>query len=198
MNNFKQVTLAMLMYESTHGRLPAQAICDKEGKPLLSWRVMLLPYLEEGNLYEQFRLDEPWDSEHNLKLIERMPAVYGEPSAPDMAARGLTTVQILSGEDTPFPVPDRFPRPATISDGLSNTLAIVEAMPDNAVPWTKPDDVEFDPEQPLAGVGNPLRAGGMFAAGMFDGSVRLLSPDIDPEVFKAVVTPNGGESVRLD
>ena len=199
MNNFKQVMLAMLTYESTHGRLPAQAICDKEGKPLLSWRVMLLPYLEEGNLYEQFRLDEPWDSEHNLKLVERMPAVYGDPSAPpEQVARGMTTCQVLAGEGTSFLEPNKGERASGISDGLSRTVAIVEAMPDNAVPWTKPDDIEFDPEQPLAGVGNPLRAGGVFAAAMFDGSVRLLSPDIDPGVFKAAVTPNGGEPVGLD
>jgi len=197
-NNFRQVMLAMHMHEATHGRLPAQAICDKEGKPMLSWRVMLLPYLEEGNLYEQFRLDEPWDSEHNLKLVERMPAVFGDPSAPDQAARGLTTVQVLTGKATPFPLPGRSPRLAEISDGLSNTVGIVEAMPEKAVPWTKPEDVEFDPEQPLAGVGNPFRAGGMFAVGMLDGSVRMISPDVDPGLFKAVVTPDGGEQVGLD
>ena len=198
MNNYRQVVLAMHNYESTHGRLPPQAICDKQGKPLLSWRVMLLPYIEDGDLYEQFRLDEPWDSEHNLKLVERMPAVYGDPAAPDQAARGLTTVQVLTGKDTPFPVPDRNPHLATISDGLSRTLAIVEAMPDKAVPWTKPDDLEFDPEDPLAGVGNPRRQAGLFVAAMLDGSVRVLTPDIDPEVFKSLVTPTGGEPVGLD
>jgi hypothetical protein len=159
---------------------------------------MLLPYLEAGDLYEEFHLDEPWDSEHNLKLVERMPAVYGDPAAPDLAARGLTTVQVLTGKATPFPVPDRNPRLAEISDGMSNTLAIVEAMPDNAVPWTKPDDIEFDPEQPLAGVGNPQRPGGLFAVGMMDGSVRMFALDIDPELFKALVTPSGGEPVGLD
>lgn len=198
MNNFRQVVLAMQMYESTHGRFPSQAICDKEGKPLLSWRVMLLPYLEAGNLYEQFRLDEPWDSEHNLKLVERMPAVYGDPAAPELAARGLTTVQVLTGKDTLFSAPDKAPTAGSVSDGLSRTLAIVEARPDKAVPWTAPDDIEFDPEAPLAGVGNPRRAGGLFTSAMFDGSVRVLTPDVAPEVFKATVTPNGGESVGLD
>jgi len=199
MNTFKQVMLAMHMYESTHGRLPAQAICDADGKPLLSWRVSLLPYFEEGNLYEQFRLDEPYDSEHNLKLLERMPAVYADPSAPaEQAARGLTTIQVLAGKGTTFSAPDKGPKLAQISDGTSRTLAIVEALPANAVPWTKPDDIEFDPDEPLAGVGNPRRPGGMFVGGMLDGSVRMLAPDLDPEVFKALVTPNGGEAVGLD
>ena len=199
MNNLKQVMLAMHMYETTHGRLPAQAICDQDGKPLLSWRVALLPYLEEADLQEQFRLDEPWDSEHNLKLLERMPAVYADPSTPaEQAGRGLTTIQVLTGKGTTFIAPDKAPRLAQISDGTSRTLAIVEAMPDKAVPWTKPEDIEFDPERPLAGVGNPRRAAGVFFGGMMDGSVRMLTPDLDPEVFKALVTPNGGESVGLD
>jgi hypothetical protein len=199
MNNFKQVMLAMHMSEATHGRLPAQAVCDADGKPLLSWRVALLPFLEEGGLYEQFRLDEPWDSEHNLKLLERMPSVYADPSAPaEQVARGLTTVQVLTGKGTPFSAPDQAANVAQISDGLSRTLAIVEALPTNAVPWTRPDDIEFDPDGPLAGVGNPQRPGGMFVGGMFDGSVRMIAPDLDPDVFKALVTPNGGEPVGLD
>jgi hypothetical protein len=199
MNNFKQVVLAMHMYEATHGRLPAQAVCDGDGKPLLSWRVALLPYLEEGNLHEQFRLDEPWDSEHNLKLLERMPSVYADPSAPaEQVARGLTTVQVLSGKGTPFAAPGRGLRAGGISDGMSRTIAIVEATPDKAVPWTKPEDIEFNPDQPLAGVGNPQRPGGMFVGGMLDGSVRMIAPDLDPDVFKALVTPNGGEPLGLD
>jgi hypothetical protein len=198
LNNFRQVMLAMVVHESARRKLPAQAICDGEGKPLLSWRVALLPYLGEDKLYEQFRLDEPWDSEHNRKLVDRMPPIYSDPSAPDLAARGLTTIQVLSGEGTAFAAPDEPLGFGDISDGASRTLAIVEAMADNAVPWTKPDDVEFDPDEPLAGVGNPRRPGGLFAAGFFDGHVEMLTPDVDPDVFKALATPAGGERVGLD
>jgi hypothetical protein len=106
-NQFRQVMLAMLTYESVRRTLPPQAICDDDGKPLLSWRVAILPYLEEGGLSNQFRLDEPWDSDHNLRLVEQMPAVYADPTAPaEQAARGLTTVQVMTGPDTPFPKPD--------------------------------------------------------------------------------------------
>jgi hypothetical protein len=197
-NNFRQVMLAMMVHESARLKFPAQAICDEDGKPLLSWRVAILPYLEEGGLFKEFRLDEPWDSEHNRKLVARMPAIYADSSAPDQAARGLTTIQVLSGAGTAFAAADKAIQAGEITDGLSRTLAIVEATPDNAVPWTKPDDLEFDPERPLAGVGNPRRPGGLFAAGFFDGHVRMLTPDVDPNVFKALATPAGGESVGLD
>jgi hypothetical protein len=197
MNNFKQIMLAMLTHESARRRLPSQAICDADGKPLLSWRVALLPFLEERPLYEQFRLDEPWDSEHNLALVERMPLVYADPNAPPgEVARGLTTVQVLTGPGTPFVKPGEWLRLDQIRDGLSNTVAIVEATPENAVPWTKPDDLEFDPERPLAGVGNPRRAGGMFGVGFFDGSVRTLPPDVSPDFFRASMTPAGGEEIH--
>ena len=198
MNNMKQILLAMHNYHDAMQKFPDARARNADGKLMLSWRVALLPYLEEGDLYNQFHLDEPWDSEHNLKLLERMPAVYGDPSAPEQEARGLTTIQVLTGKGTTFITPDKAPRLAQISDGTSRTLAIVEAMPDKAVPWTKPEDIEFDPERPLTGVGNPRRAAGVFFGGMMDGSVRMLTPDLDPEVFKALVTPNGGESVGLD
>jgi hypothetical protein len=198
-NNVRQVVLAMLIHEDATRSLPSQAICDKQGKPLLSWRVAMLPYLEEGGLYEQFRLDEPWDSEHNRKLIERMPAVYADPSAPDEQAAGLTTIQVLTGKGTPFAVAAEAIGAAEITDGTSNTVAIVEVSPDQAVPWTKPDDLEFGPDEPLAGVGNPRRPGGLFLIGFFDGSVRFVIPEeVGPEVFKALVTPAGGEQVSLD
>lgn len=199
MNNFRQVMLAMLIHSDANRSLPAQAICDKDGKPLLSWRVAMLPYLEEGGLYREFRLDEPWDSEHNRRLIESMPAVYADPSAPDEQAAGLTTIQVLTGKGTPFTAADKAIHLDDITDGTSRTVAIVEASPDQAVPWTKPDDLEFDPAEPLAGVGNPRRPGGLFLGGFFDGSVRTFTPEeIDPQLFRALVTPAGGEQISLD
>lgn len=130
--------------------------------------------------------------------IDLPPAVYGNPSAPEEQAAGLTTIQVLTGKGTPFTAADKAIEAGDITDGLSRTLAIVEVTPDDAVPWTKPDEFEFDPERPLAGVGNPRRPGGLFAAGFFDGHVRMLTPDVDPDVFKALATPAGGERVGLD
>jgi hypothetical protein len=197
-NNLKQVLMAMHMHVAARDAFPPQAICDPEGKPLLSWRVMLLPYLGEEALFKEFHLDEPWDSEHNRPLVTRMPVVFADPSAdPQAVAAGLTTVQVLTGGNTLFAVPDQGVHLRDITDGMSNTLLIVEAMPDRAVPWTKPADVAFDPERPLDGIGNPRRSGGVFLGGLCDGSVHAFNPDVDPDVFKAVVTPAGGEPVQL-
>src|SRR5207249_2796575 len=77
-NNLKQIGLAMHNYHDTYRHFPPQALTDKNGKPLLSWRVAVLPFIEQDNLYRQFKLDEPWDSEHNRKLLERMPKLGGE------------------------------------------------------------------------------------------------------------------------
>ena len=193
-NNVKEILLAMHNYESEKKRMPAQAICDDEGKALLSWRVQILPYLGEEALYRQFHLDEPWDSEHNRRLVERMPKVYADPSAdPAATAAGKTTFQVFTGKGTPFVDPAKGPTLRGISDGTSNTIAVAEMNPDAAVPWTKPEDRSFDADKPLDGLGKTRRAGGLFIMGMFDGSVRMVAPSIDPETFGAMVTPAGGE-----
>ena len=91
MNNMKQLMLGMLNYESAHGSFPAPARCDDNGKPLLSWRVELLPFLEEQSLYDALHRDEPWDSPHNKKLITQMPPVFRGPNStcdqPDLLPR---------------------------------------------------------------------------------------------------------------
>ena len=162
----------------------------------LSWRVHLLPYLDQLPLYEQFKLDEPWDSAHNRRLVARMPKVYADPGAdPAAIAAGKTTFQVFTGEGTPFADPAKGPTFRGITDGTSNTIALAEMHPDDAVPWTKPEDRPFDADKPLDGVGNPRRPGGMFVVGLLDGSVRMVDPTIEPGTFKAMVTPAGGEMI---
>ncbi len=137
---------------STHKQFPDRAIRDKNGKPLLSWRVAILPYIEENSLYKEFHLDEPWDSQHNRQLIDRMPDVY---RSPDTGSRqsGRTRYLAASGRALMFP-PDRGVKIKEITDGTSKTIMVVEADPDHSVIWTKPDDLEVDLENPRRGLFN--------------------------------------------
>jgi prepilin-type processing-associated H-X9-DG protein len=193
MSNLKQIVLSMLVYADSHKVLPPHASYDPDGKPLLSWRVHMLPYLEEATLYSKFKLDEPWDSPHNRALIPLMPEVFDNPN---VNVPGKTNYLALVG---PQCVLDGSPQGlgfAKISDGTSNTIVIVEADADQAVEWTKPDDIEFDPNNPQAGFGK-LRPGGCNAA-FCDGHVQFISNDIDPQLLKALVTRNGREVINLN
>jgi prepilin-type processing-associated H-X9-DG protein len=192
MSNMKQIILSMLVYTDSHKVLPPHASYSPDGKPLLSWRVHMLPYMEESNLYSKFKLDEPWDSPHNRALIPLMPNVFNNPN---VNVPGKTNYLALVG---PQCVLDGSPQGlgfAQISDGTSNTIVLVEADADQAVEWTKPDDIEFDPNNPMAGFGK-LRPGGCNAA-FCDGHVQFISNDVDPQTLKALVTRNGGEVVDV-
>ncbi len=187
-NNLKQIGLAMHGYHDTHGALPPAAIYDKKGKALLSWRVLILPYVEQDALYKEFKLNEPWDSDHNKKLIARMPRVYADPGAP--APAGHTYYQVFVGPQTMFEG-KRGLRFTDVTDGTSNTILTVEAA--KAVPWTKPEDVPFDPGQPVPAVASFWSGG--FNAGFADGSVRFFAKRPAEATLRAFITRNGGEVI---
>ncbi len=188
-NNLKQLGLAMHNYHDTHRKFPPQATYDKQGRPLLSWRVHLLPYIEQNELYKQFKLDEPWDSPHNKKLIAKMPMTFRSPNS--NAGPGKTTYLVPLGKRTIFGVKGGC-RIRDITDGTSNTILIVEADDKFAVPWTKPEDLKYDPKNPKAAFQNQKRG---FNAAFADGSVRFISQAIDAKVLRALFTRNGEEVV---
>lgn len=191
MNNLKQIMLAMHNYHDVKKSFPAHAIYSADGKPLLSWRVSLLPYMEQRALYEQFHLDEPWDSEHNKKLIEQMPEVFLDPSSGLLLADGKTHYLGVKGEGLFFDGTANGRNTDSITDGTSNTIAVVQVDDANAVIWTKPDDWELDADDPLAGIGS-LHAG-IFLAVFCDGRVQAISNAIDGDTFKSLLTVGEGE-----
>ena len=75
--DLKELALALRSYNDAYGHFPPAAVSDKSGKPLLSWRVLMLPWIQQGKLFKEFHLDEPWDSDHNKKLLEKMPPLFG-------------------------------------------------------------------------------------------------------------------------
>jgi hypothetical protein len=194
-NNLKEIGLAAHNHHDATGAFPAN-LTGRDGKPLLSWRVAILPYLQQEALYRQFRLDEPWDSEHNVRLLAQMPKVYVVPGREREAAEGLTYYQGFAGPGAMF---DTAPevggvRMAAITDGTSNTLLAVEAA--EAVPWTKPADLPFDPAGPLPRLGGHHRGG--FNALLCDGSTRFVPDRINEQTLRALITYNGGEVVSPD
>jgi prepilin-type processing-associated H-X9-DG protein len=193
LNNLKQIGLAMHYYQAAHGTLPPAAVTDKNGRPLLSWRVAILPYLESSHLYSEFHLDEPWDSPHNRSLLDAMPLVYACPS--DRARKpGTTGYQTVIGPATAF-TPDFKPLAfQDITDGLSRTFLVGESR--RCVPWTKPEDLPFDMSVPLTGLGSHhgYHNNG-FNVLFADGSVRFLKTSITPSVLGALISRNGDEVV---
>ena len=167
-NNLKQIGLAMHGYLDTHGTFPPAAICDKKGKKLLSWRVVLLPYLEQDALYKQFKLDEPWDSEHNKQWSKMLVKVYMDPRLPNTT--GNTHYKLFVGKETPFDWLQS-KKLTDITDGTSNTIMVVAAG--EAVPWAKPDDFEFDSTKALPDLTKPFP---QLIAAFCDGSVRTINP----------------------
>jgi hypothetical protein len=192
-HNLKQIGLAMHNYNSAYGCFPPAAITDARGKPLLSWRVAILPFLENQSLYRQFKLDEPWDSPRNKALLAQMPGVYRCPSDPPVSDRSTTRYQVPTGPGTLFEG-DEGTSIFAITDGTSNTLLVVEAA--NPVPWTKPEDVRAGQDQPPPALGS-LHPGGVNAL-IADGSVRFLKKSVDPQVLRALTTKGGGEIIRAD
>ena len=151
-NNEKQIGLAIHNYIAKHGSFPPAFTVDKAGKPLLSWRVLILPYIEQDALFKEFHLDEPWDSPHNKALIARMPPTYRCPGeSDDLARQGKTRYLTPRGKATIFPGTETI-KLHDVTDGTSNTIMVVEAGDANAVIWTKPDDWQVDPEPNTAGV----------------------------------------------
>ncbi len=190
-NNMRRIVLAIINYADTNqGRMPAHAIYGKDGKPLLSWRVQILPFIEQDNLYKQFHLDEPWDSEHNKKLLARMPDVYRGLNA-KRNREGRTVFVVPVGPQAAFHAGrEGLKFPASFADGTSNTVLAVAADDAHAVPWTKPEDLPFGPKHPAAGLGRLPRG---YLVGMADGTVNFLSATIDPKALLPAFTPAGGE-----
>jgi RNA polymerase sigma factor (sigma-70 family) len=185
-DNLKQIGLAIHNYADANGHLPPPAIYGKDGKALLSWRVMLLPYLEQQNLYKAFHLDEPWDSEHNKTLAQTIVKIYA-PVGP-AKDKSLTYYQAFVGTGAAFE-PKKKLQFSDITDGTSNTFFVAEAG--DPVPWTKPEDLPYVPDQRLP------KLGGLFESGFHvlfgDGSVRFFPRNIDEKILRVGITRDAGD-----
>ena len=197
-NKMKQIGLGIHNYADKHQTrgdnfFPTD-ICSDIGLPLLSWRVAILPHIEERELYQKFHLNESWDSPHNILLLKEMPSVYLCPSA--VVAEGKTTYWGVKGDSYTFDasLPPTARGFTSMRDGTSNTVSVVEMPLSYAVEWTKPDSLMPDPETWMNAPGS--HAGGVFCVLFADGSSSFFSKTISPESLRGFFTINAGDKPR--
>lgn len=196
-NNLRQVLLACLNFESAWMKFPATGTKNADGQPLLSWRVHILPYIDEVNLYKQFHLDEPWDSEHNKTLIEKMPDVYCHV---DMeSSDGKTVFLGIAGEEGVLGTPQEKASGQVgfgkIVDGSSNTALAVAVEPSSAVIWSKPDDLKADDGEKAIEATDENEDGTM--VGLADGSVHVFE-DLDAGTWESLMKISDGEVIDIN
>ncbi len=191
-NDLKQVGLAMHNFFDVYSHFPAVDGNGENGAEAkgLSWRVHLLPFLEQQELYSQFHFDEPWDSEHNKSLLPMMPATF---KVPGVDEPGMTTMHVFSGDKTPFPEGKGLTF-RDITDGTSNTIMAVIAGPETAQPWTKPGGLPFTEQDPLSALGT---LGNVLNLVLMDGAAVSLPTPLDPETIKLMIQPADGQQVNF-
>jgi Protein of unknown function (DUF1559) len=200
-NNLRQIGYAMHSYHESNGRLPAANAPDPNhpwSSHPVSWRVQLLPHMEEEILYHQYRFDEPWDGPNNKSLIPKMPMLFQCPSTASIAPEGHTHYRVFASPSGTLPsAPFIDGRPslglASITDGTANTFLVVEAA--EAVPWTRPEFLEFTPDSPSPKLGGRFYGG--FVGLLADGSVRFFRTGRNTPPLQGFITANGNEPVTI-
>jgi hypothetical protein len=207
--NLKQIALAIHDYEIKNGNLPPPYVAGSDGKPWHSWRVLILPYLDQKDLFNAYNFKEPWNGPHNIKLAQKMPAVFHCPNDADTNGKSVTSYLAVVGPDTVWPIG----KPISMNDiydGYSQTILLVESA-NSGVNWMEPRDLSFQQvckEDPST---NPdlfaphKRKGGLrykwagwSHVAFVDGSYNSISSNFLCENFKALLTRNGGEWVNVN
>ncbi len=194
LNNLYQLSVGVHRYKEEHKHYPRAYLTSDADKPLLSWRVLLLPYLGESPLYKKFKLDEPWDSNHNLGLLKEMPAILKAPGS-KAASEFKTTYLTPRGDKTLFPTGKALHINDTV-DGGGEIIMFLEVADDKAVPWTKPDDYIVDEKNPIKGIVGTHE--GEFFVTLANGSVRSISDRIDSANLNALYTCAGREMFKWE
>jgi prepilin-type processing-associated H-X9-DG protein len=197
-NNLKQIALAFHNYHDTYKTFPPAYIPDEDGNPKHSWRVLILPFLEQQRLYEQYNFDEPWDSPNNKIVGNTAIPVYSCPTDPSSGTLpNQTSYMVVTGPNTVFNG-GQAARMRDILDGTSNTILVVESA-GSGVTWSQPVDIDASNVTFPLGARNPNSTGSFHPGGMnvamCDGSVRFVSNAIARAVWDALITRDGGERV---
>jgi hypothetical protein len=188
-NNMKQIVLALHNYHDTFGEFPPAVVTDDQGTPLYSGRVLLLPFLEQKPLYDQFNKDKAWDSPENQAISNTSLKMFLDPSNPNNNNSRSDYVFVV-GQGTAFEPSPMGRRFADITDGTSNTIGFIETK-NGPASWAAPQewDASSGPIPPGSHPGTTI-------VGFLDGSVKNVSKNIDPQISKALTTRAGGEPVN--
>jgi prepilin-type processing-associated H-X9-DG protein len=197
-NNLKQIGLAMHNYHDQYNCFPPAYIADENGRPMHSWRVLLLPFMDQQALYEQYDFKEPWDGPNNSRLVGTIDNVfYRCPSEDSTVGRSQTSYVMIVGPGTisDGPTPTRI---SQIADGTSNTIMLVEVT-GSGIHWAEPRDLKLE-EVTFAvndGAGNGIgsRHPGVANVLLCDGTAHSIDESIDPELLRDITTIAGGEDV---
>ena len=180
---------ALNAYQAEHQHYPPAAVVGPDGKTLHSWRVELLPYLGEQKLFDEYKLDEPWDSEHNKPFVEKIPSIY---STSVWTQKGNSDYFVVTGKGTLFDA-DAPARRESITDTPGETILVLQSF--QRVPWTQPVDIETSADHTAL---RPFRGHGKgFYAAFADGTVKFVSKATDSASVRGMFTKAGGEEVRL-
>ncbi len=206
-NNLRQLALAFDLYRETYGHYPPPYIADADGKPMHSWRVLILPFIEERSLFDAYDMKEPWDGPHNSQLVAQMPQAFRCPSDGQMPP-GMTSYFCITGTGRAKTGQAKL-RSQDIADGADKTIALVESS-SARVNWLEPRDLTVD--DALAGentaeapcpcslhgrIDHGIRrsASQGFNAAMFDVTAHQFAADLDPDTLRAMLTIDGGETI---
>jgi hypothetical protein len=198
MNNLQLLATALNAYAAQHGSYPTPTVYDANGKPLYSWRVLILKQLGEHSLAAAFKLDEAWDSASNIQLLgQRCPRVFISPGVPMSRGISETNYFLLTGPGTLFP-PSGPLSPNNITDGGANTLLIVESE-NSFAEWSRPIDIDVSKLDTNIGSTGLNTIGGTHAGGatavFANATPAWLPDDLTPGIVDALISPNGGEPV---
>jgi hypothetical protein len=200
-NNMREVAQAILSYQNAKGHLPPPYVADKNGNPLYSWRVLLLPYLERRDIYDQWKFDEPWDSSNNKPLSDVYLELFRCPSdSHEEPRQSLTNYVAVVGPGTAWEEDTKL-NTANFKDGAGNTLLLVE-IKDSDIHWAEPRDLNFSTMamtiNPAKGPGIASKHPGGAPVVFADKRVTFIREDTTPDVLKALLTRDGGETVSKD
>lgn len=191
-NNLKQIGLALHNYHETYKEFPPAYTVDEHGKPLHSWRTLILPFIEQESLYQSIDLSKPWNDPANAEAFKTVVPTYACPSL--NPEPGMTNYLAVIGDNTCLRSA-RSLKLEEVTDGINSTLAVVEVNAKHVVPWMAPQDADLALLLSLPAEKDSLQHNGGFHVLLVDGSVRFFSVSNQESLIRALMSASANDEV---